>query len=58
MFYYYVSREIPSAHYFAYTLIDVAQLPEEVNAEVHFESRQGSVNSKLLFWVKATNIIH
>lgn len=49
MFYYYVSREIPSAHYFAYTLIDVAQLPEEVNAEVHFESRQGSVNSKLLF---------
>lgn len=57
MFYYYVSREIPSSHYFACTLIDVAKLPEEVNAEVYFECRQGSMNWKLHFWVKVTNII-
>lgn len=43
MFYYYVSAESPSSHYFALTLIDLAKLPEKLNALVHFEYTHGSI---------------
>lgn len=48
MFYYYVSREILSSHYFSLMLIDLATLSEELNL-LYFECRQGNVNWNLFF---------
>ena len=45
MFYYDVSRQIPSSHYFALKLIDLAKLPGELSAEVYCECSQGSMKT-------------
>lgn len=45
MFYYDVSREIPSSHYFALKLIDLAKLPGELSAEVYYKCSQGCMKT-------------